>query len=59
MLADLLEEKIEEIGKDKVVQVITDNRANYKAAGRILMEMIPTLFWSHVLHIAWILCWKR
>jgi hypothetical protein len=46
MLADLLEAKIEEIGKDKVVQVITDNGANYKAAGRILMERIPTLYWS-------------
>ncbi|XP_039851752.1 uncharacterized protein LOC120710157 [Panicum virgatum] len=46
MLADLLEKKIEEIGKDNVVQVITDNGANYKAAGRPLMERIPTLFWS-------------
>jgi len=46
MLADLLEKKIEEIGKDNVVQVITDNGANYKAAGRLLMERIPTLFWS-------------
>jgi len=45
MLADLLEAKIEEIGKDKVVQVITDNGANYKAAGRILMERISTLYW--------------
>jgi len=46
MLADLLGKKIDEIGKEKVVQVITDNGANYKAAGRILMERIPTLFWS-------------
>ena len=46
MLADLLEIEIEEIGKDNVVQVITDNGANYKAAGRILMDRIPTLFWS-------------
>jgi hypothetical protein len=46
MLADLLEKKINEIGKDKVVQVITDNGPNYKTAGRILMEMIPSLFWS-------------
>jgi hypothetical protein len=46
MLADLLETKINEIGKDKVVQVVTDNGANYKAAGRILMERIPSLFWS-------------
>ncbi|XP_066323694.1 uncharacterized protein [Miscanthus floridulus] len=46
MLADLLEAKIEEIGKDKVVQVIIDNGANYKAAGRILMERISMLYWS-------------
>jgi len=46
MLADLLGKKIDEIGKEKVVQVITDNGANYKAIGRILMERIPTLFWS-------------
>jgi hypothetical protein len=46
MLAGLLEERIERIGKDKVVQMITDNGANYKAAGKLLMERIPTLFWS-------------
>jgi hypothetical protein len=34
LLANLLEKIINEIEKDKVVQVITDNRANYKAAGR-------------------------
>ena len=43
MLANLLENKINEIGKDKVVQVIIDNGANYKAAGRILMERIPSM----------------
>lgn len=46
MLADLLEKKVDEIGRDKVVQVVTDNGANYKAAGKLLMERIPTLFWS-------------
>jgi hypothetical protein len=46
MLAGLLEERIERIGKDKVVQMITDNGANYKVAGKFLMERIPTLFWS-------------
>lgn len=46
MIANLLEERIEAIGKDKVVQVVTDNGANYKAAGKLLMERIPTLFWS-------------
>ncbi|GJN11792.1 hypothetical protein PR202_ga30030 [Eleusine coracana subsp. coracana] len=46
MLADLLEKQIEQIGKEYVVQVVTDNGANFKAAGRILMERIPTLFWT-------------
>ena len=46
MLANLLEERIQKIGQDKVVQVVTDNGANYKAVGRILMERIPTLYWT-------------
>ncbi|CAA0808010.1 hAT dimerisation domain-containing protein [Striga hermonthica] len=46
MLAGLLEKKVEEIGKDKVVQVITYNGANFKAAGKLLIERIPTIFWS-------------
>ena len=56
MLADLLEKKVEEIGKENVAQVVTDNGANYKAAGRILVERIPTLFWSPCAahYIAWI-----
>jgi hypothetical protein len=29
-----------------VVQVVTDNGVNYKAAGKLLMQRIPTLFWS-------------
>ena len=35
MLADLLGKKVEEIGKENVVQVVTDNGAKYKAVGRI------------------------
>jgi hypothetical protein len=46
MLADLLEQNIVHIGKENVVQVVTDNGANYKAAGKLLMQWIPTLFWS-------------
>jgi len=44
LLADLLEERIEQIGKDKVVQVVTDNGSNYKAAVKLLMERILMLF---------------
>ncbi|CAO2173441.1 unnamed protein product, partial [Urochloa humidicola] len=46
MLADLLEQQIEKVGKEYVVQLVTDNGSNFKAAGRILMERIPHLFWT-------------
>jgi hypothetical protein len=46
MIEDLLEKRIEDVGKENVVQVVTDNGANYKAAGKILMERIPTLYCS-------------
>ncbi|CAH9136807.1 unnamed protein product [Cuscuta epithymum] len=46
LLAGLLEKKIEEVGKDKVVQVVTDNGSNYKAAGKLLEHKIPTLYWT-------------
>jgi hypothetical protein len=46
MLADLLEKQIEKVEKEYVVQVVTDNGANFKAVGRIIMERIPTLFWT-------------
>jgi hypothetical protein len=44
MLADLLEQRILQISKEYVVQVVTDNGANYKAVGKLLMQQIPTLF---------------
>jgi hypothetical protein len=46
MLADLLEKQIMKVGKEHVVHVITDNGANFKAAGRILMDRISHLFWT-------------
>jgi hypothetical protein len=46
ILADLLEKQIDKIGKQHVVQVVTDNGANFKAARRILMDRIPHLFWT-------------
>jgi hypothetical protein len=45
MLVDLLEKRIDNIGRDKVIQVVKDNGPNYKVAGKIL-DRIPTLFWS-------------
>ena len=46
LLCELLDIFIQEIGPQNVVQVITDNAANYVAAGRLLMERYPTLFWT-------------
>ncbi|XP_021321882.1 uncharacterized protein LOC8068075 isoform X2 [Sorghum bicolor] len=46
LLADLLEKQIDKVGKENVVQIVTDNGANFKAAGRILMERVLTLFWT-------------
>jgi len=46
LLADLLEKQIDNIGREYVVQLVTDNGSNFKAAGRILMERIPHLFWT-------------
>ena len=45
-LCDLLDVFILEVGAENVVQVITDNAANYVAAGRMLMDRHPTLFWT-------------
>ena len=45
-LCDLLDVFILEVGAENVVQVITDNAANYVAAGKMLMESYPNLFWT-------------
>jgi hypothetical protein len=45
-LAGLLGQKMEEIGVENVVQICTDNGSNYKAAGRLLMEKYPKLYWT-------------
>jgi hypothetical protein len=46
MLANLLEKQIDKIDRENIVQVITDNGANFKSARRLLMESIPHLFWT-------------
>jgi hypothetical protein len=42
----LLDEVVEEVGVQNVVQVITDNAANYVAAGRMLEEKHRTIWWT-------------
>ncbi|KAK1258132.1 hypothetical protein QJS04_geneDACA024940 [Acorus gramineus] len=34
------------IGKENVVQIVTDNAANYKAACQLVIERHPTIFWT-------------
>ncbi|XP_010527565.1 PREDICTED: uncharacterized protein LOC104804899 [Tarenaya hassleriana] len=45
-LFEMLDSLVEEIGEDKVVQVITDNGSNYVLAGKMLEEKRSHLFWS-------------
>ncbi|XP_044955032.1 uncharacterized protein LOC123405398 [Hordeum vulgare subsp. vulgare] len=43
---EMIDEIVEIVGEDNVVQVVTDNAANYKAAGELLMEKRKKLFWT-------------
>ena len=45
-LCSMLDEVVIEVGVANVIQIVTDNAAAYVAAGRLLMERHPTLFWS-------------
>ncbi|XP_057838277.2 uncharacterized protein LOC131048360 [Cryptomeria japonica] len=45
-LCEAIEEVIDEVGEENVVQVVTDNAASYVAAGKLLMERHPKIFWS-------------
>ncbi|XP_042476322.1 uncharacterized protein LOC122058015 [Macadamia integrifolia] len=46
MLFQLIDSKVEEIGEDYVVQVVTDNTVNYKAACTLLMQKRTRLYWT-------------
>ncbi|KAK3184883.1 hypothetical protein Dsin_032169 [Dipteronia sinensis] len=55
-IANLLTDSIREIGPQNVVQVITDNAANCKAAGLLVEAKFPHIFWTpcvvHTLNLA-------
>ncbi|XP_058009561.1 uncharacterized protein LOC110640551 [Hevea brasiliensis] len=55
-IANLLKEVIDEVGHQKVVQVITDNASNCKGAGEIIEGMFPHIYWTpcvvHTLNLA-------
>ncbi|XP_042448992.1 uncharacterized protein LOC122033909 [Zingiber officinale] len=42
----LMDSVVHEIGAEHIVQVITDNGANFKRAGEILEQRYQTLFWT-------------
>jgi hypothetical protein len=46
MLCNLFCEVIEWVGHENVVHVVTDNAANYVAAGRKIHEKYDSIFWS-------------
>ena len=45
-LCKLFEDMVEFVGASNVVHLVTDNAANYKAAGRLLNEKYPSIYWS-------------
>lgn len=45
-LFKLLDKIVEEMGEENVIQVITENTASYRAAGKMLEEKRKNLFWT-------------
>ncbi|XP_019155165.1 PREDICTED: uncharacterized protein LOC109152037 [Ipomoea nil] len=45
-MLELFETFVNQVGKDKVVQVISDNASENVRAGKDLMELYPTLYWT-------------
>ncbi|KAG6483397.1 hypothetical protein ZIOFF_060042 [Zingiber officinale] len=43
---EVLDEIVEVVGEENVFQVITNNDANYKVAGKLLIEKRKRIFWS-------------
>ena len=46
LLYQLFREVVLYVGVENIVHMVTDNTANYVAAGRLLMEEFPSIFWS-------------
>jgi len=45
-ICKMLDDIVEEIGEENVVQIVTDNAANYKATDELLMKKRKTLYWT-------------
>ena len=46
LICEMMEEVVQEVGEENVVQIVTDNAANYMAAGRLFEMRHPTIFWT-------------
>ena len=46
LICEMMEEIVQEVGEENIVQIITDNAANYMSAGRLFEARHPTIFWS-------------
>jgi len=46
LICEIMEEVVQEVGEENVVQIVTDNAANYMAAGRLFEMRHPTIFWT-------------
>ncbi|XP_061336622.1 uncharacterized protein LOC133283732 [Gastrolobium bilobum] len=42
----MIDDVVQEIGEENVVQVVTDNAANYKVVGALLMEKRKKIYWT-------------
>ncbi|XP_020263261.1 uncharacterized protein LOC109839244 [Asparagus officinalis] len=43
---EILNEEIKKIGSENVVQIVTDNHASLKLAGKYLMDEYPHMYWT-------------
>ena len=46
LLYHLFKEVVLYVGVENIVHMVTDNAANYVAAGRLLMKEFPSILWS-------------
>jgi len=47
LICEMMEEVFQEVGEEHVVQIFTDNAANYIAIGRLFEIRHPTIFWTY------------
>jgi len=46
MFLDMMDSMVEEVGEENVIQVVTDNAANYRVVGQMLITKRKRLFWA-------------